>query len=180
VEGDDSMINPKMTPIAQLGDLVNIAGYANRLFRVDSYTHEFTFERGIEAEEIYYDCSCVTAGEYTLGAQEDVTVVCREGQTEEFLKTYQHPEVDEIATRLYDEVFGNIFGGEAETVMQPIKTIVTKKAKEPTKQERIDALLDDMNNVNTAIELIGDEDGGYAKRLGEIKAELTVITEGGE
>src|SRR5690554_2015861 len=170
-------MNPKMTPIAQLGDLVTINGYANRLFRVDSYTHEFTFERGIESEDIYYDCTCVTAGEYTLGAQEDLTVVCREGQTEEFLKTYEHPEIDVVASDLFENMFGNIFGGEADTVIQPYKPINTiiKKPKEPTKQERIDALLDDMNNVNNAIELIGDEGGGYAERLGEIKAELGAI-----
>lgn len=168
-------MNPKMTPLAQLGDLATIDGYANRLFRVDSYTHEFTFERGIESEDIYYDCTCVTAGEYTLGAQEDLTVVCREGQTEEFLKTYEHPEIDVIAVEMFDGMFGNIFG-EAEQMTSPFKTVYQKKTKEPTKQERIDALLDDMNNVYNAIELVGDEGGDYGRRIGEIKAELEVLT----
>lgn len=172
------MINPKMTPVARLGDLVNIAGYANRLFRVDSYTHEFTFERGIEAEDIYYDCSCVSAGEYTLGAQEDITVVCREGKTAEFLKTYKHPEIDVAATQLYEKLFGNIFEGEAEEMtINPIKTTV-KKAKEPTKQELIDGYLDELINVNNAIELIGD--GGdlayYGARIAGILAGLAEVT----
>lgn len=169
------MINPKMTPVANIGDLVNIAGYANRLFRVDSYTHEFTFERGIEAEDIYYDCSCVSAGEYTLGAQEDITVVCREGQSAEFLKTYKHPEIDVIATHLYEELFGNIFEGEAEEMT--IKP-TTKTAKEPTKQERIDGYLDELINVNNAIELIGD-DGDlayYGARKAGILAGLEALT----
>lgn len=168
------MINPKMTPVAQLGDLVTINGYATRLFRVDSYTHEFTFEQGVEMEDIYYDCTCVTAGEYTLGAQEDLTVMCRKDQTEAFLKTYEHPEIDVVAMDIFEGLFANMTW-EAEDVVKPIKA-VTKKAKEPTKQERIDALLDDMNNVNNAIELISDEDGGYADRLGEIKAELGTLT----
>lgn len=171
------MINPKMTPLAQLGDLVTINGYANRLFRVDSYTHEFTFERGIESEDIYYDCTCVTAGEYTLGAQEDLTVVCREGQTEEFLKTYEHPEIDVIASEMFDGMFGNIFG-EAEQMTKPVNTVTTKKTKEPTRQELIDVLLDDMNNVYNAIELVGDDGGDYGRRIDEIKAELSAVTEG--
>lgn len=153
------MINPKMTPVARIGDLVNINGYANRLFRVDTYTHEFTFERGIESEDIYFDCTCVTAGEYTLGAQEDVTVVCREGQTEEFLKTYEHPEIDVIATELYENLFGNIFE-EAEDMTKQVITV--KAPKELTKQEKIDGYLDELINVNNAIELIGDEGGEYA------------------
>jgi len=166
-------MNPKMTPIAQLSDLVTINGYANRLFRVDSYTHEFTFERGIESEDIYYDCTCVTAGEYTLGAQEDLTVVCREGQTEAFLKTYEHPEIDVIASNIYDEMFTNMTW-EVRDVVNPIKAVIAPKG--PTKQERIDALLDDMNNVNTAMALIGDEGGDYGRRVDEIKAELEAMT----
>lgn len=168
------MINPKMTPVANIGDLVNISGYANRLFRVDSYTHEFTFERGIESEDIYYDCTCVSAGEYNLGAQEDITVVCREGQSAEFLKTYKHPEVDVIASDIFEGLFLNMTWG-AEDVIKPIKATVTK-TKEPTKQELIDGYLDDLINVSNAIELIGDEDGYYDAKKAGILAGLEAMT----
>lgn len=168
-------MNPKMTPIANIGDLVTLAGYANRLFRIDSYTHEFTFERGIEMEEIYYDCTCVTGGEYNLGAQEDITVVCRDGQTEAFLQTYEHPIIDNVASEIFDNMFGNIFG-EGTAVVKPIKSKVTPKKQ--TKQQRIDELLDEMINVNTAVSVIGDSDGGYRERIDEITKELTAITEG--
>lgn len=169
------MINPKMTPVANIGDLVNINGYANRLFRVDSYTHEFTFERGIESEDIYYDCTCVSAGEYNLGAQEDITVVCRADDTAEFLKTYEHPEVDVIALDIFENMFVNMTWG-AEDVIQPIKATVAK-TKEPTKQELIDGYLDELINVNNAIELIGDEDGYYGAKKAGILAGMKALVE---
>lgn len=170
------MIQPKMTPVAQLGDLVNIAGYANRLFRVDSYTHEFTFEHGIESEDIYYDCSCVTAGEYTLAAQEDITVLCEEAKAAEFLKTYKHPEIDVKASDIYEGLFANM-NWEAED-MEKTNAKVTK-SKEKTKQERIDAYLDDLINVENAKELIGDggEVAYYAAKKAGIEAGLRGMTE---
>lgn len=119
------------------------------------------------------DCTCVTAGEYTLGAQEDLTVVCREGQTEEFLKTYEHPEIDVIASEMFEGMFGNIFG-EVEQMTKPVKTVTSKG---PTKQVRINAYLDEMNYEYVAIEEDGDDDGEHGRRIDEIKAELEVLTE---
>lgn len=166
-------LNPKLSPIAQLGDLITITGYATRLFRIDSYTHEFTYERGLETEEIYYDCSCVTSAEYTLAAQEDITVACAEVYSEIYLETYEHPIIDVVASDIFANLFANM-NWEAEVMTKPVKAV--NKTKEPTKQERIDALLDEMNNVNNAIELIGDSDGEYGRRIDEIKAELEAVS----
>lgn len=153
-----------MTPAAQINDLVSINGYANRIFRVNSYTHEFTYELGAEYEDIYYDCTCVTNDEYMLGSQEDVTVVCKADMSERFLESYEHPTLIKIDMVEYFE---------AQLHQAEVKPMTTKpEAKTISKQERTDALLDDLLNVYQAMEVIGDADGHYQRRIDEIEAEL--------
>lgn len=173
-------MNSRMTPKAHINDLVTIDGYANRIFRVNSYTHEFMFELGAEYEDIYYDCTCVTSDEYMLGSQHDVTVVCKADKATQFLSTFKHPVIEGIdIAECYESQMRQ---SEVNDMKQPIKPIKaeTSKKDEPTREELVDVLLDEMNNVNNAIELIGDEDGHYAERLAEIKAELKEVTESAE
>jgi len=165
-------MNPKLKPIAQLGDLVTIIGYANRLYRIDSYTYEFTFERGLETEEIYYDCSCVTSAEYTLAAQEDITVACTDAHSEIFLETYEHPKVDVVAMDIFENLFANM-NWEAEEMTKPQ---AVSKPKEKTEQQRIDALLDERNDVGILDGIITTQDAEYKQhRLAEIDAQIKEV-----
>ncbi len=138
-------MNPKLTPIARIGDLITLQGYGKRVFRVDSYTHEFIYEIDATTEDIYYDCTCVSTSEYTIGAQDDVTVVCNEAQADAFLKTYKHPKFNARMPNVLENIFA-----EVKTVTKP----VAKTKAVPTKQARIDALLDERNNVGSADDFV--------------------------
>ena len=160
-------MNPRMKPIAAIGDLVTISGYGARLFRVDSYTHEFLYERGAEYEDIYYDCTCATTAEYELGAQEDITVICKESEADALLAMYDHPEIDEEKTDDLNKLFV-----EVRIVTKPVE-----KTKEPTKQERIDALLDERNDVGSTDDfvIVADAEAYKQRRIDEIDAKIKSI-----
>lgn len=147
-------MNHKMTPIAEIDDLVRITGYENRVFRIASFTHELTHE-------------CVTNGEFALGAQEDITIVSKADTAERYLETFEHPEVSDVSPMDIFELLG--------TEEIPMTKKSDKKPRKPSKQERIDALLDERINVTTAIKEIGDADGYYQRRIDEIEAELKEV-----
>lgn len=154
------MHQPELTPIATFGDLVTIDGFDNRLFRVDSYTHEIYYERNEVFEEVIYDCHCVITAEYMLAMQVDITIVSKEAQAEEYLRNYEMPMVKPLNTV------------EVEVVLN--KPTVTK-VKKPTKQARIDALLDERLNVMQAQVFMADEAGYYARRIDEIDAKIREV-----
>lgn len=163
-------MKPQMTPTAKIGDLVTIKGYGNRVFRVASLTHEITYEKDAEYEDIYYDCHCVTNDEYMLGSQDDITVVCKADMSDRFLENYEHPKFDEISPFNLFEFFNE------NTEVKPMTT--KPETKVLSKQERTDALLDDLLNVYQAMEVIGDADGHYQRRIDEIEAELKEVNDG--
>ncbi|EUJ23369.1 hypothetical protein MFLO_16020 [Listeria floridensis FSL S10-1187] len=68
------------------GDLVKVQGYSGVLYYVDSITEQkITSERGYTYETVYDLTS--TAGEYEIGFDDDVTLVCRADKADEYLKT---------------------------------------------------------------------------------------------
>lgn len=68
------------------GDLVRVQGYEGELYYVDSITEQkITNERGYTYETVYDLTS--TAGEYEIGFDDDVTLVCRADKADEYLKT---------------------------------------------------------------------------------------------
>lgn len=160
-------MNPKLTPIAGIGDLITLIGYGQRVFRVDSYTHEFIYEIDATTEDIYYDCTCVSSSEYMIGAQDDVTVVCDETQADAFLRNYEHPKFNEI--KPFD--FGNIFA-EVKIVIKPVA-----KTKVPTKQARIDALLDERLDVGSEDDSakVADMEAYKQRRYNEIDAQIREV-----
>src|SRR5690625_7516385 len=67
----------RLKNIANIGDILLVAGYFGREFRVDSYTHEIDYQPDYTEENILYDVSDIITGEYILAYQEDISVIRR-------------------------------------------------------------------------------------------------------
>lgn len=161
-------MNPKLKPAAQIGDLVTLDGYGRRLFRLDAYTHEISYDEDGPSEDIWYDVSCVITGEYTVGSHDDIKCVCKAQASEKFIANYQHPAIKPLNGGL-EIVFTMEEVGMAMELMSPTKT---------SKQSEIDGFLDEINDIRSLIATIGDADGEYQRKLDEAKAKLRTILEG--
>ena len=161
-------MNPKLEPAAQIGDLVLLDGYGRRLFRVDAYMHEISYDEDGYNEDIWYDVSCVITGEYTVGSHDDIRCVCKAQASEKFIANYQHPEVKPLNGGL-----------EIVFTMDSFEDYAPKPAlAKASKQSEIDGFLDEINDIRSLIATIGDADGEYQRKLDEAKAKLRTILEG--
>ena len=163
-------MNPNLKPAAQIGDLVTLDGYGRRLFRLDAYTHEISYDEDGPSEDIWYDVSCVITGEYTVGSHDDIVLVCKAQASEKFLDNYQHPAIKPLHGGLEIVFTADYFEDYAP---KPKPALV----KAPIQSE-IDGFLDEINDIRSLIATIGDADGEYQRNLDEAKAKLRTILEG--
>lgn len=163
-------MNPKLKPVATIGDIVTIEGYARRLFRVDGYTHEFMYDEDGANEDLWYDVSCVITGDYTIGAHDEVKLVCKAEYSDQFIAEYQHPEMTPLNSGL-EIVF--TMETEAPAEVAPPKPKIRTKV-----QTQIDELLDELNDKRSLIATIGDADGEYARQISEVQTKLRALMEG--
>jgi len=161
----------EIKPVASFGDLVLCAGYGNNLFAVEAYYYEYYYEPGTEMTEVIYDLTCVYGDSgYIIADQDDVTLACRAEKADVFLQAYEPaPTIEDTPTGMRGIYFAIGNGGEQ-------KMTKVAKVKVPTKQERIDALLDERNIViETDGWVVVDEDGYKQRRLDEIDAKLAEL-----
>lgn len=149
----------RLKNIATFNDIIVVAGYHGREFRVDSYTHEIDYQPNYTEEVIIYDISDVITGEYMLAYQEDISVIRR-------------AESDEPI----DTDFGWEYVGEMEYVREEDAPV---RSKEISKQERIDRLLMEISDYGELIRNFGDGDGEYQAKINKAKGRLRELT-GGE
>ena len=155
----------RLKNIANIGDIVLVAGYHGREFRVDSYTHEIDYQPDYTEEVILYDVSDVITGEYLLAYQEDISVIRRAGNE----KSAPHASA-------IDTDFGWEYVGEMEYVREEDAPV---RSKEISKQERIDRLLMEISDYGELIRNFGDVDGDYQAKINKAKDRLRELT-GGE
>ena len=155
----------RLKNIANIGDIVLVAGYHGREFRVDSYTHEIDYQPDYTEEVILYDVSDVITGEYMLTYQEDISVIRRASDE----KSAPHASA-------IDTDFGWEYVGEMEYVREEDTPV---RSKEISKQERIDRLLMEISDYGELIRNFGDEDGDYQAKINKAKDRLRELT-GGE
>jgi len=74
--------------IASFGDLVYVAGYGDRIFTVESYSYSIQYYRHEAIEEIIYDLTDVDTLEYLIAYQEDITVICKASEANEYLSEH--------------------------------------------------------------------------------------------
>ncbi len=68
------------------GDLVKVQGYEGVLYYVDSITEQKIINESGHTYETVYELTS-TIGEYDIGYDDDVTLVCRAEKADEYLKT---------------------------------------------------------------------------------------------
>lgn len=166
-----------MKPIAEIDDLITIKGYGEQIFRIDSYTHETLTDRDGESEDIIYDCHCVITAEFALADQEDIVVIRKAADADGFLRTYQMPRDVKPTSFIYGMDFG-ILPTEVFGMQKKMMTKATPKQKEPTRQERIDALLDERLTVGIADDFVkvADPEAYKQRRYDEIDAQIRELT----
>lgn len=173
----------EIKPVATFHDLVIVKGYGNNLFAVEAYYYEYYYEPGAEMTEVVYDLTCVYGDSgYIIADQSDVTLACKAEKADVFLQAYKPaPTIEDKPTGMrgiylsIDYAIGN--GGEQKMTKQPTKV---GKAKVPTKQEQIDALLTELDEViqtRGLMQDIGHADAAeYERRADEIKAKLAEVS----
>lgn len=167
----------EIKPVATFGDLVQVAGYGNHLFAVEAFTYEYHHEPDASFTEVIYDLTCVYGNSgYVIGEQSDVTLACREAKADAFLQAYKPaPTAEDKPSWMRDIYFA--IGNGGDEMKQPTKV---SKVKAPTKQERIDALLDELDAVIQTRELMRDighaDVAEYERRSDEIKGKLAEVS----
>src|SRR5690625_4608159 len=152
----------RLKNIANIGDIVLVAGYQGREFRVDSYSHEVHYQSDYTEEVILYDVSDVITGEYMLAYQEDISVIRRAGNE----KSAPHASA-------IDTDFGWEWIGEMEYVREEDKPMKSK-------EEQIDLLLMEISDYKTLLRMPGDgsDDEYHRGKIAKAEDKLRKLTGG--
>ncbi|MET3658468.1 hypothetical protein [Sporosarcina psychrophila] len=169
-------MNHEIKPVATFNDLVNVAGYGNHLFAVEAYYYEYYYEPDAELTEVVYDLTCVYGDSgYIIGDQSDVTLACKAGKADVFLQAYKPAPSAEVMPSWMRGINFAIGNGGID-MAKPTKVA---KVKVPTKRQRIDALLDERNDVGSTDGFVPTQDAEYKQRRhDEIDAKLKELTAG--
>lgn len=164
----------EIKPVATFGDLVLVVGYGAELFAVDEYYYEYRYAPTISEITVVYDLTCVYGDSgYIIADQDDVTLACKAEKADAFLKAYKPASTAGNKPSLMAQVYFAIGNGGTNVMAK-------KQPKSPTKQEQIDALLDELDSVIQTRELmreIGHADvAEYERKADEIKGKLAEVT----
>lgn len=169
----------EIKPVATFSDIVMVSGYGNNLFAVEAYYYEYYYEPDAEMTEVIYDLTCVYGDSgYIIADQDDVTLACKAEKADVFLQAYEPaPTIEDTPTGMRGIYFAIGNGGEIDMQTKPTKVA---KVKVPTKQERIDALLDELDAVvqtRGLMQDVGHADAAeYERRADEIKTKLAEVS----
>lgn len=152
-----------MTARPNFGDLVRVAGYGDRIFQVDGYRTEHWHYPDEEWTNVVFELTDVQTGEWLEADLDDLSIVAPATDAAEFLEA-QKPAgliiLREDTTMLWE--------GKPEPPKPSARELAAKKAAE--KQRKIDALLDEYNDILTLVAMFGGLE--YAEKLAEIKRKL--------
>lgn len=73
-------------PRANLGDLVTIDGYGNRVFRIDALNYEYYRDAEVEHSGIFFETTDVETLELLLADESEVTVISRSEKADNYLR----------------------------------------------------------------------------------------------
>ncbi|AXN39809.1 hypothetical protein [Peribacillus butanolivorans] len=167
-------------PEYTFSDLVHIAGYGSRIFKIESYRIEQCYAPDEEWSEIVYDLIDTQSGQYVECDEEDMRLA--DGSS------VDEAELDGTGIDIFDFMGGlgnvdinpDIDYSEIYNVNEAIKRVEAEKmAKEPRKPtarelsgqeaerrkqarkdraKRVDELLDEMNDYKRLVAEFGDEE----------------------
>ncbi|MHC8516822.1 hypothetical protein [Sporosarcina sp. ITBMC105] len=160
------------------GDIVTVEDYDGYYFRVTGrQTQIFEYENEPTETEYMLDLTCAHTERLVLAYIEDVTLVATKDEADAFLADKPAPEKYGGGISV---MFAPWFGGEDDnriTVNIPL-TPKSRATLAAIREARIDVLLDEWTDNATKARAVGDEDGFYAARIGEIEAEIIAIKDG--
>jgi hypothetical protein len=163
---------------AEFGDLVEVDGYPNRVFRVESYRFIVNYHPNVTFSEIVYDLSDAITDEWLEADADDLTLLADAGQADEYLKTidlrnYPRPQMFSFSIIPVTEEVASL-----ERSLTPreksAKEAEERKQMRKLEAEIIDDLLDQYNDAKALFEAFGDEE--YNDKAFAIKAELFKLT----
>ena len=172
---------------AEFGDLVEIDGYANRVYQVESYRVETNFYPTEQTTDIIYDVVCVIHGDYLEADAGDITLLAGADQADEYMRTIDYanyPKPTDIT--LLGGIPMNYFGGfdnakKPEQPRKPTARELSGQEAERRKQARkeraaeIDNLLDERNDYAELLAQFNDE--AYGDKIMAIDARLKELAE---
>lgn len=184
-----------MRPIAEVGDLVRCDGYGAKVFIIDAYTHELSYDSENSFEDIYYDMTDALTKEYTLGGQEDIFVVCNADKADAYLAEYRRNGAkedgkdgelpSEMSKALLDWAGklgegGNYMSKEFKPTPRELSSqeAARRKQERDERADKVNVLLDEMRDYDTLITMFGDIEGEYQAKIDGAKAKLAEITSG--
>jgi hypothetical protein len=154
-----------MTTRPTFGDLVRVAGYGDRIFQVDGYRTEHWQYPDEEWTDVVYELTDVQTSEWLDADIEDLTIVAPATDAAKFLATLKPAGL--IILREDTPMLN--FGHKPEPRKPSAKELAARKAAE--KRRKIDALLDEYNDILTLVALFGGLE--YTEKLAEIKRKLS-------
>ncbi|MCY8266123.1 hypothetical protein MOC48_06940 [Bacillus haynesii] len=153
------------------GDLVAVDGYPDRIFFVDARRDvKETDDAGVSAY-VEFDLTDAIHGEWILADANDIRLVCRSQYVDEYL--------DGVDYENYPEPEGTAFHWAEYLPELPTEEVVTKLSEgikkawddmAKKKTEKIDELLDELNDYKRLEAMYGDEE--YKAKQDEAKAKL--------
>lgn len=179
--------NGRIKNIASFGDLVYVAGYGDRIFTVESYSYSIQYYRHEAFEEIIYDLTDVDTLEYLIAYQEDITVICKASEANEYLANIERDITDEIPQSPSPGIdggwpIGYEYVGDM-TFEEVPETMTGNKDKHRYDRDYVDDLLTELSDKMTLLRMFdGDGDDEFKerieKRITEIKERIKATTEG--
>jgi hypothetical protein len=163
------------------GDLVSVAGYYPRVFRIDGYHEDTWHYPGETWTETVFDLVDVHSGVFIEAETEDLTLISVANKADEYLAKNPAPAETESGLSDYYNNFETGGVNMAKQERQPTarelsaKEAEQRKAARKTKAEEIDNLLDRRNWYADQFAKSGDvEDNEKVQR---IDAELAKLSE---
>ena len=169
-------------PEYTFSDLVHIAGYGSRIFKIESYRVEHCYSPSEEWTDIVYDLVDIETQAYVECDEEDMRLA--DGSS------VDETELDGTGIDIFD-----FMGGLGELYYEMEETKMAKEPRKPTARElsgqeaerrkqarkdraaKVDALLDEMNDTKVLVEMFPEDDEFKAKveyltiKLAEVSSE---------
>lgn len=154
------------------GDLVFVDGYGNTPFYVDGWQDITIHEPGMIYHEKIYDVTNAHTGEYAVAYAEDLTKICDADQAEEYLR-----KTTGVNKGVGAVLFSFYFPDDDDDRIPNYLRKLAETPPEKPKQQRIDELLDEYNDIMRIIDEFGDDDeNDYKAKLNEIERKIKAIS----
>lgn len=177
-----------MSTFIKFGDLVSADGYGDRIFEVICYRKEEThyrdeYQNEFVQTDIIFEISDVHTLDYLEADENDLTLICREDQAEQYLANAPLPQsqaqVYFIGIDLAQEITINTEPVERKLTPREQSSREAEERKQLRKlmSEVIDDLLIQRKDYEELYRVFGDEE--YNDRIFAIDAEINKLQEEG-